>query len=976
MARWQCWWAALAVALWTLGPCGAEAAAVPRDPARAEQSREALNAPDPGEGVLPARVVPTVVQEVRVRTEQAPALEGEIVVLETPRPKSPVWPGGGRRGLGAPDSARGAALPTEAQGERSADSGFFGSDYDNNIALSGGFAFIPPDSHVAVGPGHVLTVSNVVLQAHSKSATPTRVVNQLLRSFFAPLGVPSGNYTFDPKVLYDPYADRFLVLTLEVNDPPGAAAGASSRLLLAASAGSDPTLGTWRMTAINARLTSGGVERWADFPGFAVDEEAIYVSANLFAFDENGGSYGGVRIWVVPKAAFYAGTSFTTRVLDPYQGLTPGPVTTLATRVVGNVPGAATGTWFVAAGYGSGANELLRVLRLDHPLGTTPSVNSQFINLGDVDNAAAGAIPGASQPGTSTTLDAGDRRASDAMWREGRLWLTHTVNPPGGVDAGQATVRWVEIDTANLAALGLANQGAIGAESLAAQTHTYYGNVAVTPGNRAVIGFSASSANGSLYPGAYYVIRTPSHAAGATGPVQTLRAGVDQYVRTFGGGNRWGDYSGAAVDESTGCAWVFNQYAQTRAPSGTERGRWGTYGGRVCTRATTSLSLGPITPSPSVTGQPVSVGFTLSESDPATPSGTVTVQASSGETCTATLPGSSCTLVFSTAGSRELTATYSGDAQFASSSSAPVAHGVQRANTVLNLNAPSPNPSRVGQSVTLSWTLQVASPGAGAPSGTVTVGASSGESCSATLPSGSCSLTFLTAGTRTLSANYPGDAHYTASSSASRTQSVERADTNTQISAVSSDPATSGVPITVSWSVSPQAPGGGTPGGTVTVTAVGGSESCTATLPSAGCSLTLIGIGPRTLIAQYGGSPHHNGSQGTRPITVARRPTSTTITLDQPDPSQVGQSYLVTVSVGAAVGTPIGQVGISDGAGASCQASLHQGSGSCSLTSLTPGLLTLTASYPATDVYAASSDTEPHLVQPGPDLLFRDGFEQ
>jgi hypothetical protein len=55
------------------------------------------------------------------------------------------------------------------------------------------------------------------------------------------------------------------------------------------------------------------------------------------------------------------------------------------------------------------------------------------------------------------------------------------------------------------------------------------------------------------------------------------------------------------------------------------------------------------------------------------------------------------------------------------------------------------------------------------PTGAVAVAASSGESCtadpSATTGDGSCKLTFTSAGTRTVTASYPGDANHTGSSS-------------------------------------------------------------------------------------------------------------------------------------------------------------------------------------------------------------------
>jgi hypothetical protein len=102
-------------------------------------------------------------------------------------------------------------------------------------------------------------------------------------------------------------------------------------------------------------------------------------------------------------------------------------------------------------------------------------------------------------------------------------------------------------------------------------------------------------------------------------------------------------------------------------------------------------------------------------------------------------------------------------------------------------------------------------------------------------------------------------------------------------------------------------------------------------------------------------------------ISVGATPTTTTITSDQPDPSRVGDPVTVQFTVTSSAGTPAGTVTVQDG-GDSCSGSLSHGQGSCTLQLSTAGDRTLTASYAATDAFAASSDTESHSVQPAPTL--------
>lgn len=99
--------------------------------------------------------------------------------------------------------------------------------------------------------------------------------------------------------------------------------------------------------------------------------------------------------------------------------------------------------------------------------------------------------------------------------------------------------------------------------------------------------------------------------------------------------------------------------------------------------------------------------------------------------------------------------------------------------------------------------------------------------------------------------------------------------------------------------------------------------------------------------------------------------TTTTITSDTPDPSDINAAYAVAVSVSRASGvnTPIGTVTVSDGA-ATCTVSSLTGSGgtstgSCNITSTTAGAKTLTATYNGDANFNTSSGTTAHTVNQG-----------
>ena len=98
--------------------------------------------------------------------------------------------------------------------------------------------------------------------------------------------------------------------------------------------------------------------------------------------------------------------------------------------------------------------------------------------------------------------------------------------------------------------------------------------------------------------------------------------------------------------------------------------------------------------------------------------------------------------------------------------------------------------------------------------------------------------------------------------------------------------------------------------------------------------------------------------------------TTTAITDVDPEPSNPGESYTVDVTVQPVApggGSPDGTVTISDGEGGNCSANLGGGgSGSCQLSSATPGPKTLTATYNGSTNFDGSSGTAAHQVNTPP----------
>jgi len=82
--------------------------------------------------------------------------------------------------------------------------GFIGIEYTS---------WIPPDPIIAVGNDYIVVVVNSSFAIFNKNGT--KISERTLASFFAPVNPPGD--PFDPKIIYDHYNERFVILALSVN---------------------------------------------------------------------------------------------------------------------------------------------------------------------------------------------------------------------------------------------------------------------------------------------------------------------------------------------------------------------------------------------------------------------------------------------------------------------------------------------------------------------------------------------------------------------------------------------------------------------------------------------------------------------------------------------------------------------------------------------------------------------------------------
>ncbi|QIY59999.1 Ig-like domain repeat protein [Streptomyces sp. RPA4-5] len=321
------------------------------------------------------------------------------------------------------------------------------------------------------------------------------------------------------------------------------------------------------------------------------------------------------------------------------------------------------------------------------------------------------------------------------------------------------------------------------------------------------------------------------------------------------------------------------------------------------------------------------------------------------------------------AGTHTVTATYSGDSNFTTSSGTDT-QTVNLASTTTAVST-TPDPSVVGQSVTFSATVAPVAPGAGTPTGTVTFVATDGVTTvtlTGTLSGGTTSVTtngLVTAGVYVVTATYSGDADFTGSTGAD-TQTVTQASTTTALSS-SPDPSVVGQPVTFTATVAPVAPGAGTPTGVVTFVITGGPTLAgTLSGGTATVSTNALGVGTFPVTATYSGDLNFTGSSGSDTQTVAQASTTTAVS-SLPDPSVFGQlvTFTATVApVSPGAGVPTGTVTfvIDGGGGGTLTGTVAGGVATVTTSTLDAGLHNVTATYNGDTNFSTSSGTDTQTV--------------
>jgi uncharacterized repeat protein (TIGR01451 family) len=416
-----------------------------------------------------------------------------------------------------------------------------------------------PDTHGAVGPNHLVVTLNSGVTVQDRSGKVLSSISQ--NAFWASVGASN---IFDPRVLYDPYAQRW-IFTAQA-DPGGNNPG----LLIAVSATSDPR-GNWYLKFIDLDKSA---PLFGDSPKAGFNKDWIVVQVNIFS--KTNLNFVSSDVYVFNKTNFYAGGSIVpTRFTSPYASQVPATVydpdlaeVYLAYNYSGSVP-----EFDIDTGIRSHYGELY-LWTISGPV-SSPQLEFASIVYSCEECTWADWTPQANflpQLGSTNKISPGDSRLQNLVFRDGTYYTCHTVFFPTN-NPKTAVVQWWQFTPA----YPFNGSLVLTQDRIVDSTGGFFAfpSIAVNRYSQYLIGYTRFSSNS--YPSANYTFVTADDfARGDT----TLKLGESSYRKLDSNGlNRWGDWSATTVDPLNDTDfWTIQEYAAT---NGSSTILWGTWWGRI-----------------------------------------------------------------------------------------------------------------------------------------------------------------------------------------------------------------------------------------------------------------------------------------------------------------------------------------------------------------------------------------------------------
>lgn len=411
---------------------------------------------------------------------------------------------------------------------------FTGNAYNNRV---------PNDNDVAVSDdGYLISVINSTIWAWDLDADTT-LFRQSLALFANALGLPNSKY--DPRVVYDPIHERFIVLFLN------GFTYQTSQIVVAFSTTTNPA-DPWNLYALPGNPLQDST--WSDYPYIATSEHDLYISVNTFTNgSQNNSGYVQSTFWQVDLEAGYNGDSLVANYFTDIK-IGNNPIFT-TTAVKGGSAPYGPGMFLLANDALSLLSNNIFLLQVNDRATENPELRIKVL-----ESDQAYSLPPEARQRSGFSLETNDGRVMGAFFENNRIHYVSNTRVP---ETGHVGIYYTQIDQPYSANPIVRSDYIFDTLDLAFANISYAGNG--YNDHSAII--SSIFCNDNVYAGfgAHFV-----DSDGRVSNYVRIREG-SSVVNVLGGpSDRWGDYTGSQrLYGEPGSIWASGSFARGGFGGGT-----------------------------------------------------------------------------------------------------------------------------------------------------------------------------------------------------------------------------------------------------------------------------------------------------------------------------------------------------------------------------------------------------------------------
>lgn len=416
-----------------------------------------------------------------------------------------------------------------------------GTNFEGNLAGSS----VPNDNDMAISnAGKIVSVMNTNIYMFDGDQD-TFLLQKSLASFSSPLQLTNSKY--DPKIVYDPVKDRFIMIILN------GYTWQTSKIIVGFSETNDPT-GAWNLYKISGNPLNDST--WSDYPVIGISNEDLYIGINTFTNgSSNNSGFTQSCFWQIDKEEGFNGDStLTTRYY--YDILANNKPIFNITPIKGGKTTYGPHFYLLSNRNVAAENDTVFVLKVTGDVHNT----STALQVTTLNSSKKYFLPPSALQPNGHTFDTNDSRILGGFYQDNQIQFVQSTLD---TSTGRPAIYHGFINDMNGAMSATANIISDTLLDLGFPNISYSG---IDPNEKeAIITFNHSAATVFAGFSAIYYGNDQAYS-----PIIRIKEGASVVNLLTGTYERWGDYSGSQTRYNEGSTvWAVGSFGKANGKHGT-----------------------------------------------------------------------------------------------------------------------------------------------------------------------------------------------------------------------------------------------------------------------------------------------------------------------------------------------------------------------------------------------------------------------